>query len=106
MDHRPLICQFLIHGLPHLDVRLPGHATRQRDDQPRLTWKQDSLNRYVTYVQENESAQQAFYEAIQEGNADSACDIFFSYIQHAAEMADMVSNGKPHRARIGLPMAP
>lgn len=106
MDHRPLTCQFLIHGLPHLDVRLPGHATRQRDDQPRLTWKQDSLNRYVTNLLENESAQQAFYEAIQEGNADSACDIFVSYVQHAAEMADMVSNGKPCRARIGLPMAP
>jgi exonuclease III len=106
MDHRPLTCQFLIHGLPHLDVRLPGHATRQRHDQPRLKWKQDSLNRYVTYLQENESAQQVFYETIQEGNADSACDIFVSYIQHAAETADMVSNGKPHRARIGLPMAP
>jgi len=60
----------------------------------------------VTNLLENETAQQTFYEAIQEGNADSACDIFISYIQRAAEMADMVSKGKPRRARIGLPMAP
>ena len=106
MDHRPLTCQFLVHGLPHLDTRLPGHAARQRDDQPRLKWKQDTRHRYVTNLLENISAQQTFYEAIQEDNADSACDIFVSYIQRAAEMADMVSGRKPHRARIGLPTAP
>ena len=106
MDHRPLTCQFLIHGLPHLDMRLPGHTARQTDDQPRFTWKQGSMHRYVTNLLENDSAQQVFYEAIQEGNADSACDNFVSYIQRAAEMADMVSKRKPRRTRLGLPMAP
>eukprot|EP00983_Pelagomonas_calceolata_P023605 743369-Pelagomonas_calceolata.AAC.1 len=52
--------------------------------------------KYVVNLMKNELAPQIFNGAKQDGNPDSAHNCFFSNIQHAAEMADMVANYKEH----------
>eukprot|EP00983_Pelagomonas_calceolata_P036079 1128590-Pelagomonas_calceolata.AAC.1 len=77
MDHRPLTCQFVVNRLPHLDVCLLTHTMKQRDNELRLIWKEDSSKKYVANLMESELVPQIFNEAIQDGNPDSAYNCLF-----------------------------
>eukprot|EP00983_Pelagomonas_calceolata_P064087 1147975-Pelagomonas_calceolata.AAC.2 len=65
MDHRPLTCQFVVNGLPYLDMHLLTHTMKQRDNELRLIWKEDFSKKYVANLMENELVPQMFNEAIQ-----------------------------------------
>ncbi len=104
-DHKPLTCFFNPDGcLAHIDTRLP-QGTKQRHEH-KLLWKQELCEDYVANIQTNETELQAYYRAIQEGDADAAYRHFTTLILHAAERTGMIAKPQPLRARMGLPMAP
>jgi hypothetical protein len=104
-DHKPLTCLFNPDGcLAHIDTRLTQGAKQRYEH--KLLWKQELCGDYVANIQTNETELQAYYGAIQGGDANAAYGHFTTLILHAAERAGMIAKPQPLRARMGLPMAP
>lgn len=77
-DHKLLTCLFSSNGcLSHIDTRLPKGTGKQRHEH-KLFWKQELCEDYVANIQTNETELQAYYGAIQEGDANAAYGHFTS----------------------------
>ncbi len=105
MDHKPLKLQFFTGDLNHIDMRLPTHM-QVNDQEQKLVWKEQTAEHYVNNLVSDDLTQNQFSSAIEDRNVDMAYDTLAHLIESAATDANMISRGRPARAKLNLPMPP
>ncbi len=79
---------------------------RKSNHEQKLVWKDQAAETYVNNLVSDDLTLNQFNLAIDEGNVDSAYDTLARLIENAASDADMISRGRPARAKLNLPMPP
>jgi len=82
------------------------HTYIKNNHEQKLVWKDQSAELYVGNPVSDDPTFNQFNLAIDKGNVDSAYDTLARLIENAAYDANMISRGRPARAKLNLPMPP